>query len=978
MLDLFVVPFLPVLMAASAAVAMIVLRGGISRIFFDVVGTFQASRLIHDAEAASMALQGLFVDALATVLESAAELNEQLREVENTIVPIAREIQIATIEFEKFFDTAVFTNEQMDKMATSIRQIGAEFAYVGEEALSAGARAAQLQALYGPGVVEPLTRGGLALGYVGDMQGAEAQQALISLMQQNALVTGELTQAEYSLLDAVQQRDVVTASVAKTLNKLNSVEDRSAARMPEIIEAMNHFGGVARMAGEDIGYMAAMTATLIERGIRAETAGTALRFVYARVGGNINGAGDALNALGVATHDANGELRPMQQVLNDLAPAFRKMSDQEQQALAQTMAGNRHYARLLLLMQDLERANMLYGESIAESGKVMEETGEAAGYLAELFADTAFQIEQTEARINNLQAAIGERLLPAQLEALQAQEALLIAIDTMIEQFEGTGLGGFVGDLYEMRLIIQDIFVPFGTLLINVYSLHIAMSALRQVLRAIGGERIAFIKGQIANNEMVLIQEQLKASRAEISNQKAKKGVVYSQIQARFLKIRAMQQTVIIDKQNIELAQKRLVYLLERQTALEQLKRAKGQKTMLKLTQVRLEIKQLEAQIEAGITLDTEKMRAITKQINDLEREHLLLVDALAISTEEMVALQKKLALEIEKMNAGLKESGMLAEGLMHKLSGAQMVGMALSMTGMVVSMILMSVGTEINKLLPKFLEFDNSAEVMAASLLLMASSFIPVILNMAHTIGLFTIKASTMAWSILMTTKLTIRNLYLALSEKGVFTSILAVIVSMKAKAAAAWLAVTAEGALSIANLKLAASATYAAIANTALGAAMGSVFVAAVGLAVLTGVGIALVAVAAAAIEGAKRLFDFNFEMDETLTNLEEMESHVPSFDMGGWDEYTEGITAATEAQEKFKNSREEMFFGFKAGNVQGALVKQIQQQGVETFIANTEVIQTNNFNGMTTREMANVVLDAIEREAGVRGINLSGASV
>ena len=37
----------------------------------------------------------------------------------------------------------------------------------------------------------------------------------------------------------------------------------------------------------------------------------------------------------------------------------------------------------------------------------MEENGEAAGYLADLFADTAFQIEQTEARITNLQATIG-------------------------------------------------------------------------------------------------------------------------------------------------------------------------------------------------------------------------------------------------------------------------------------------------------------------------------------------------------------------------------------------------------------------------------------------------------------------------------------------------------------------------------------------------------------------------------------------
>jgi hypothetical protein len=42
-------------------------------------------------------------------------------------------------------------------------------------------------------------------------------------MQQNALVTGDLTQAQFSLLSSYEQRDVVTASVADTLNKLNSV-----------------------------------------------------------------------------------------------------------------------------------------------------------------------------------------------------------------------------------------------------------------------------------------------------------------------------------------------------------------------------------------------------------------------------------------------------------------------------------------------------------------------------------------------------------------------------------------------------------------------------------------------------------------------------------------------------------------------------------------------------------------------------------
>ena len=42
--------FLPV-MLGICGVLMVVLRGGVSRVFFDIVGTFQANRLIHDAEA---------------------------------------------------------------------------------------------------------------------------------------------------------------------------------------------------------------------------------------------------------------------------------------------------------------------------------------------------------------------------------------------------------------------------------------------------------------------------------------------------------------------------------------------------------------------------------------------------------------------------------------------------------------------------------------------------------------------------------------------------------------------------------------------------------------------------------------------------------------------------------------------------------------------------------------------------------------
>ena len=83
---------------------------------------------------------------------------------------------------------------------------------------------------------------------------------------------------------------------------------------------------------------------------------------------------------------------------------------------------------------------------------------------------------------------------------------------------------------------------------------------------------------------------------------------------------------------------------------------------------------------------------------------------------------------------------------------------------------------------------------------------------------------------------------------------------------------------------------------------------------------------------------------------------------------------LTDGTQQMEDFANAREEMFFGFKAGEVTGDLIKQVQQGGVENFVANTEIIMNNNFNGMTTEEAADEIIGMIERKAGLSGLNAS----
>jgi len=85
------------------------------------------------------------------------------------------------------------------------------------------------------------------------------------------------------------------------------------------------------------------------------------------------------------------------------------------------------------------------------------------------------------------------------------------------------------------------------------------------------------------------------------------------------------------------------------------------------------------------------------------------------------------------------------------------------------------------------------------------------------------------------------------------------------------------------------------------------------------------------------------------------------------------SEGIDTASDALDNFNNAREELFFGSR-NNMTGDLIRQVQQQGVENLIANTEVVMTNVFNGLTIPQMADIVIEEIEGRGRLNGFNIT----
>lgn len=479
MLGELFVSLMPVVLL-FATMTMLVLRAGASRIFFDVVGSFQATRLIGDAQAKITVLQGLVLDGLSGITEGVGLIGEQMNTLVDSTVPLAQEIGYARIEFEKFLQAS----DDADVLGQQIENLGLQFGFSGDQALAAGAKMAQLSSIVGGGAVIPAaTEVGIAFGMVGGMETEEAMKRLINLQQQTGFMYGDLTKAQYNRLSAEEKANIVRGESISMLNQLNTIENRSSATMAQVTHVMNQFASSARLAGDDISFMAAMSATLIEAGEEQGKAGRALKMIYARLGADTNNNSEILRKYGIEVKDTNGQLRSMEEILHDITSSQVMATSASKQEVAQAIAGNDHYVRAIKLMEGYERSVQLNTMAVNELDTAQEE-------LNKRFEDNAFLLTQAEAGLTNAKASLGEQFTPAVIRATNAQARLTQAFsDTLDFASQIPILGGVIEGTFN-AIQIGRIYAPFVEANLNIMSLNVSLQTQLQIQRALAGQDI--------------------------------------------------------------------------------------------------------------------------------------------------------------------------------------------------------------------------------------------------------------------------------------------------------------------------------------------------------------------------------------------------------------------------------------------------------------------------------------------------------
>lgn len=214
---------------------------------------------------------------------------------------------------------------------------------------------------------------------------------------QMANVTGDTVQEVSDQLTAVWNNFYDGShSLEYYTDVMTELGAATASSSSEIAEGLQDFSAIADMIGLSFDYAATAIATTTSVSRQsANVVGTSFRSIFARIQGlmmgetledgvDLNKYSEALAKVGINVLDATGNLRDMNSILDEMGQKWSTLSQTQQTALAQTVAGVWQYNNLVTLMnnwdtfqQNLDIAQNSAG-SLQEQSEIFEESWRAA------------------------------------------------------------------------------------------------------------------------------------------------------------------------------------------------------------------------------------------------------------------------------------------------------------------------------------------------------------------------------------------------------------------------------------------------------------------------------------------------------------------------------------------------------------------------------------------------------------------------
>ena len=287
-------------------------------------------------------------------------------------------------------------------------------------------------------------------------------QSRSKITLKTANVTGQSASEVSEQLTAVWNGYKVSANEAELyVDRLAAVAATTASNLEELSTGMSKVASAAASLGVGEDQLAAQLSTIISVTKQApESVGTALRTVYARItdikagidedGVDLGRYSGKMAQLGFNVLDANGKLRDMGEVIEQIGGKWDYLTREQQISLAQTMAGQRQYSNLIALFDNFEKYN-----------EALNTAQNSAGTLEK---QQSIYMDSMKAHLNELTTAI-EKIW----QGLSDPKAITSLIDglTTITKLIADVVNGLGGGTDVLRVLGTVAFNAFHTQIAN-------------------------------------------------------------------------------------------------------------------------------------------------------------------------------------------------------------------------------------------------------------------------------------------------------------------------------------------------------------------------------------------------------------------------------------------------------------------------------------------------------------------------------
>lgn len=248
-----------------------------------------------------------------------------------------------------------------------------------------------------------------ALNYMA-LAGYDAQtsmQMLPNVLNLAAAGGMELATASDMITDTQTALGLSLDETTELVDKMAKTSSKSNTSVSQLGDAMLTIGGTAKVLSGGTTELSTAYGILADNGIKGSEAGTKLRNILLAMNPTTDAAVAAWDKLGVSAYDAEGNLRPLEDVFGELSTAMEGMTDQERQDTISKMFNK----------QDIAAVNALLDTSADRWDELAGEIDDAEG-AAQKMADV--QLDNLEgdvtlfkSALEGAQIAISDALTPS-------------------------------------------------------------------------------------------------------------------------------------------------------------------------------------------------------------------------------------------------------------------------------------------------------------------------------------------------------------------------------------------------------------------------------------------------------------------------------------------------------------------------------------------------------------------------------------